>query len=41
MKYRLLGLVAGLLTIIAQFMPQELRRFIIYKVKNFMYLVFG
>lgn len=41
MKYRLLGIVAGLLTIIAQFMPREIRRFIIYKVKNFMYLIFA
>ena len=41
MKYRILGLVAGCLTIIAQFMPWEIRRIIQYKVKNFMYLVFG
>lgn len=41
MKYRILGIIAGLLTIFAQLMPYEVRRFILYKVKNFMYLVFG
>ena len=41
MKYRILGIIAGLITIVAAFMPGEIRRFLLYKVKNFMYLVFG
>lgn len=41
MKYRLLGIVAGLITIIAAFMPGEIRRFLLRKVKTGMYLIFG
>jgi len=41
MKYRILGLIAGAITIIAQFMPSGLRRFLLRKVKTAMYLIFG
>ena len=41
MKYRILGIVAGLIAIIAAFMPGALRRFLLRKVKTVMYLVFG
>lgn len=41
MKYRVLGFIAGLITIVAAFMPQTVRHFLLYKVKNLMYLVFG
>lgn len=41
MKYRILGVIAGLLTIIAQFLPGDLRRFLLRKVKTALYLVFG
>lgn len=41
MKYRILGVISGLLTIIAQFLPRKARRFILRKVKNLMYLIFG
>ena len=41
MKYRILGLIAGLISIVAAFMPQSVRHFLLYKVKNLMYLVFG
>lgn len=41
MKYRILGIIAGLITIVAAFMPNAVRHFLLYKVKNFMYLVFG
>ena len=41
MKYRILGLIAGLITIVAAFMPNTLRRFLLRKVKTAMYLVFG
>lgn len=41
MKYRILGFFAGLITMIAAFMPREVRRFLLYKVKNVMYLIFG
>ena len=41
MKYRILGIIAGLITIVAAFMPGSVRHFLLYKVKNFMYLVFG
>lgn len=41
MKYRILGIVAGLISIIAAFMPGAVRRFLLRKVKTAMYLVFG
>ena len=41
MKYRILGLIAGVLTIVAQFMPSGLRHFLLRKVKTAMYLIFG
>lgn len=41
MKYRILGVIAGLLTIIAQFLPCDLRRFLLRKVKTALYLIFG
>ena len=41
MKWRILGLLAGLITIIAQFMPWEVRNFLLRKVKTTMYLIFG
>lgn len=41
MKYRILGIIAGLLTIVAAFMPNGIRRFLLRKVKTAMYLVFG
>ncbi len=41
MKYRILGLIAGVITVIAAFMPAGLRRFLLRKVKTAMYLVFG
>lgn len=41
MKYRILGVIAGLLTIIAQFLPHDLRRFLLRKVKTALYLIFG
>ena len=41
MKYRVLGLIAGLITIAAQFMPASVRRFLLRKVKTAMYLIFG
>jgi len=41
MKYRILGIIAGLITIIAQFLPWKARRFLLRKVKTTMYLIFG
>ena len=41
MKYRILGVIAGLITIIAQFLPSKLRRFLLRKVKPTLYLIFG
>ena len=41
MKYRILGFIAGLITMIAAFAPKKLRRFLLRKVKSAMYLVFG
>lgn len=41
MKWRVLGVIAGVLTIVAQFLPWKARRFVLYKVKSTMYLVFG
>lgn len=41
MKYRILGIIAGAITIVAQLMPHELRRFLLHKVKTAMYLIFG
>lgn len=41
MKYRILGLIAGCITIFAQFMPREFRSFLLRKVKTAMYLIFG
>lgn len=41
MKYRILGLISGCITIIAQFFPARPRRFLLRKVKNLMYLIFG
>ena len=41
MKYRLLGIVAGSITIVAAFMPGPLRHFLLRKVKTVMYLIFG
>ena len=41
MKYRILGLIAGTITIVAAFMPGPFRRFLLRKVKVVMYLVFG
>lgn len=41
MKYRILGLIAGCITIFAQFMPRELRTFLLRKVKTTLYLIFG
>lgn len=37
MKYRILGIIAGLITIVAQFLPRDLRQFMLRKVKNAMY----
>lgn len=41
MKYRILGLVAGLISIVAAFMPGPVRRFLLRKLKPVLYLVFG
>lgn len=41
MKWRILGIVAGLITILAQFLPSRLRRFLLRKVKTTLYLIFG
>ena len=41
MKYRLLGLVAGLISIVAAFMPGSIRRFLLRKLKPVLYLIFG
>lgn len=41
MKYRILGIIAGIITIIAAFMPGSIRRFLLRKVKTGMYLIFG
>ena len=41
MRYRILGVIVGLITIFAQFMPWRVRRFLLRKVKTTMYLVFG
>lgn len=41
MKYRILGIIAGAITILAAFMPGPVRRFLLRKVKTAMYLVFG
>lgn len=41
MKYRILGIIAGAITIVAQFFPRDLRQFMLRKVKNAMYLIFG
>lgn len=41
MKSRILGVIAGLITILAAFMPWRIRRFLLRKVKGTMYLIFG
>lgn len=41
MKYRILGIIAGLITIVAAFMPGSIRHFLLRKVKMAMYLIFG
>jgi len=41
MKYRILGLIAGTITIVAAFVPGPLRSFLLRKVKTAMYLIFG
>ena len=41
MKYRLLGIIAGLITILAAFMPGPVRSFLLRKVKTVLYLIFG
>lgn len=41
MKYRLLGVIAGTITIVAAFMPNGIRHFLLRKVKTAMYLIFG
>ena len=41
MKWRILGLIAGLITVLAQFMPHGVRSFLLHKVKTTMYLIFG
>lgn len=41
MKYRILGIIAGLISIAAAFMPGPFRRFLLRKVKPVMYLIFG
>ena len=41
MKYRVLGIVAGLITILAAFMPNSIRHFLLHKVKTGLYFVFG
>ena len=41
MKYRILGVIAGTITIVAAFMPGKIRRFLLRKVKTSMYLIFG
>lgn len=41
MKYRILGIVAGVISIVGAFMPNKLRRFLLRKVKPVMYLIFG
>lgn len=41
MKYRFLGFIAGLITMVAAFMPRQLRRFLLRKVKSVLYLVFA
>ena len=41
MKYRILGFIAGLISIVAAFMPAGVRSFLLHKVKTVMYLIFG
>ena len=41
MKYRILGIIAGIITIVAAFMPGSIRRFLLRKVKTGMYFLFG
>lgn len=41
MKYRILGVIAGLITIVAAFMPNSIRSFLLHKVKTGMYFIFG
>lgn len=41
MKYRVLGAVAGGISILAAAMPSPVRSVLIHKVKNLMYLIFG
>ena len=41
MKYRILGIIAGLITIVAAFMPGGIRSFLLRKMKTAMYLIFG
>lgn len=41
MKYRILGIIAGLIFIVAAFMPGPFRRFLLREVKPVMYLIFG
>lgn len=41
MKYRILGIIAGAITIVAAFMPGSARYFLLRKVKTAMYLFFG
>lgn len=41
MKYRIMGIIAGFITIIAAFMPSTIRHFLLHKVKTGMYFIFG
>lgn len=41
MKYRIMGFIAGAITMIAAFMPQPVRHFLLRKVKVGMYFIFG
>lgn len=41
MKYRIMGIIAGFITIVAAFMPGPVRQFLLRKVKMGMYFIFG
>lgn len=41
MKYRIMGFIAGAITMIATFMPGPVRTFLLRKVKMGMYFLFG
>lgn len=41
MKYRIMGFIAGAITMIAAFMPGSVRHFLLRKVKAGMYFIFG